>query len=80
MTPMADKTGLTGNFDFQLDLLLAPASEPADTSQPQPYVDPKTASAALEKQLGLTLTPIRQNVDFIVVDRLNKTPTDNLIS
>jgi uncharacterized protein (TIGR03435 family) len=77
MTPVADKTGLTGNFDFKLDLLMAPSSEPTGAPEPQPYVDPKAASAALEKQLGLTLRPIRQNVDFIVVDRLNKTPTDN---
>jgi len=78
---VVDRTGLTGNWDFELSLPpgpdpLTPATLPP--SPPQPGVDPKVAwlSTALEEQLGLQLRPARGPVEVLVVDGV-KRPTQN---
>jgi uncharacterized protein (TIGR03435 family) len=38
---------------------------------------PQDISAALEKQLGLKLKAVKTKLDFIVIDHVNKVPTDN---
>jgi uncharacterized protein (TIGR03435 family) len=74
--PVADRTGLTGLYDFTLfysvegtflDRTIRPDSEGA------PYV-----ITAVQEQLGLKLEP-EKNIrrDFLVVDRANRMPTDN---
>jgi uncharacterized protein (TIGR03435 family) len=84
--PVINKTGLTGQFDLKLEIPLEPSMGPSGPIQigGQPYmvygdhtVTPKSASTALEKQLGLKLNPVKLTVDFIVVDHLNQTPTEN---
>jgi uncharacterized protein (TIGR03435 family) len=81
--PVIDKTGLTGRYDFTveytLDLtgLLPPTGLPPS---PAPGVASDPGSdfpSAVEKQLGLKLTSGKANLDVIVVDRAQKTPTEN---
>jgi uncharacterized protein (TIGR03435 family) len=65
--PVIDRTGLTDHFDFDLEI---PTNGDAG-------VDPFSISKTLEKQLGLKLNPVKARINYIVVDHLNKAPTDN---
>jgi uncharacterized protein (TIGR03435 family) len=65
--PVVDKTGLKGNYDFRLSY--APAND-ASSSLPD-------FLTALQEQLGLKLESQKVPVDFIVIDHVNKIPTDN---
>ncbi|MBV9400362.1 MAG: TIGR03435 family protein [Bryobacterales bacterium] len=88
--PVIDKTGLTGKYDFSLeytpDLTGVPPPPPglAGPNPPPTPIDISSASApgstlasALEKQLGLKLVSTKAKLDVIVVDRAEKTPTEN---
>lgn len=86
VVPIEDKTGLGGFFEFHLEIpagprRLFPATQARTgqmtTSDDAPPVGPKEVSAALEKQLGLKLNPVKVSVDYIVVDKVNKVPTEN---
>jgi uncharacterized protein (TIGR03435 family) len=79
-----DKTGLTGKYDFTLEYsqaglpgpmgrgLAAPPPGDADVSDPAPDL-----FTALEKQLGLKLEKSKTPLDVIVVDHMDKQPTEN---
>ena len=81
---IVDKTGLTGPYDFHLEysnaglrgplgrILAAPS--PGDADQPAAAPDLFTA---LEKQLGLKLEKSKTQLDVIVIDHMDKTPTEN---
>jgi len=81
--PVTDKTGMTGKYDFVLEhrldtmgrsispALAAPAQ--GDTAS-EPGTDIGTA---LEQQLGLKLVKGKAPLPFIVVDHVEKTPTEN---
>jgi uncharacterized protein (TIGR03435 family) len=72
--PVVDKTGLTGVYDFNLRYEGGSAALPsADAaSDPEP-----TLFEAFEKQLGLKLEAKKGPVEVLVVDRVNRTPTEN---
>ena len=65
--PVVDKTGLTGNYDFTLSY--APANDP-NSSLPDFFT-------ALQEQLGLKLVSQKVPVQFLVIDHVDKIPTDN---
>jgi uncharacterized protein (TIGR03435 family) len=65
--PVVDKTGLTGNYDFTLSF--APANDP-NSSLPDFFT-------ALQEQLGLKLESQKVPVDFLVIDHIDKIPTEN---
>jgi uncharacterized protein (TIGR03435 family) len=81
---VADKTGLTGQYDFNLEFsnaglpgplgrgLAAPA--PGEAAEPDAAPDLFTA---LEKQLGLKLEKSKTQLDAIVIDHMDKQPTEN---
>ena len=77
--PVLDKTGLTGTYDFKLDLsryVIDPATGTPITD-PLGRVDTEVAiPRALRDQLGLTLTPGRAPISVLVVDRVEKRPTE----
>lgn len=66
--PVADHTGLTGSYD--IDLHFAPSSPSADTSLPSVFT-------AVRETLGLELKPRSIPVQFLVIDHLDRTPTEN---
>lgn len=80
--PVIDKTGLTGKYDFVLEftpdlsgIALPAGFSPTDGNNAS---DPGTnIESAVEKQLGLKLTPTKGKLDVIVVDRAEKVPTEN---
>jgi uncharacterized protein (TIGR03435 family) len=65
--PVVDKTGLAGTYDFKLSYA---AASDANSSGPDFFT-------ALQEQLGLKLEPQRVPVDFLVIDHVDKTPTEN---
>jgi uncharacterized protein (TIGR03435 family) len=80
--PVIDKTGLTGRYDFTLEFTLDMTGIPlppgfstaADNNATDPGSD---IASAVEKQLGLKLTPTKGKLDVIVVERAEKIPTEN---
>ena len=72
-----DKTGLTGNFDFELKWTpdqmpqgLVPGAPP--TSNP----DGPSIFTALLEQLGLKLNSAKQRVDVLVIDHVERPTPD----
>lgn len=76
IVPVTDRTGLIGRYDFQL-AIPTPAMWVTGRTNDGPDVGPPDISAALEKQLGLKLNPVKTKLDYIVVDKANKIPTEN---
>jgi uncharacterized protein (TIGR03435 family) len=66
---IVDETGLEGDFDFTLDLT-------PDDARPNP-LDPSLIVAAIEQQLGLTVTSRKQAVDFFSIDGVEKVTAGN---
>jgi bla regulator protein blaR1 len=67
--PVTDATGLTGKYDFTFQWLpgnLRPDDDPG-----------LSLESALPQQLGLTLRKTRGRIDVVVVDHVDKVPTEN---
>jgi uncharacterized protein (TIGR03435 family) len=71
-TTVLDKTGLTGSYDFTFDYagsrLFAANALPAIMS---------AVKSSLEKQLGLKLVDAKVPVSALVIDSIEKSPTEN---
>jgi uncharacterized protein (TIGR03435 family) len=65
--PVVDQTGIKGNFDIQLDY--APENAP-DSTLPSIFT-------ALQEQLGLKLTSQKVPAETLVVDHVERVPTEN---
>jgi uncharacterized protein (TIGR03435 family) len=72
--PVLDVTGLEGTFDLTLDWKPEHVEDDA-----QATVGGSDASifVALNEQLRLKLEPRRVSLEVLVVDRINKAPTEN---
>jgi uncharacterized protein (TIGR03435 family) len=83
-SPVLDRTGLPGNYDFKLewtsDLGRGSGSIGGSAAEPEPPLasDPEGPSvfAALQQQLGLRLERQKGSVKVLVIDRLEK-PSEN---
>jgi uncharacterized protein (TIGR03435 family) len=82
-----DKTGLSGQYDFTLEFsqagLPGPMGRGSLTAAP-PGAGGEIASdpapnlfSAIEKQLGLKLEKSKTQLDVVVIDHFDKTPTEN---
>jgi uncharacterized protein (TIGR03435 family) len=76
---VVDKTGLTGKYDFKLEYGGGPqigsaVSAPALDSQAN---QGPSLFSALEQQLGLKLEKTKAPLDVLVIDHIEKVPTDN---
>ena len=65
--PVMDKTGIQGRYDFKLSF--ARLDDP-DSTLP-------SFSTALEEQLGLKLEPAKVALDLVVIDHVERIPTEN---
>jgi uncharacterized protein (TIGR03435 family) len=80
--PVLDQTGLTGLYDYTLQFspeglaggpaATTPASDPALDKEDAPSV-----FTAVQEQLGLRLQQKNGPVDVLVIDHVEKTPTEN---
>jgi len=65
--PVVDKTGLTGSYDIKLSY--APPNDPNSTL-PDIFT-------AVQESLGLKLEPAKVPVDYLIIDHIDRTPTEN---
>ncbi|MBZ5631497.1 MAG: TIGR03435 family protein [Acidobacteriia bacterium] len=72
-TPVIDKTGLTGRYDFTVDL----SSYFADAKPGQQTDMTSIMMSALREQLGLNLESRKEPVEILVIDHAEKNPTGN---
>ena len=70
---VVDKTGLTGEYDLTLEYQWTGQGAPPDTAS----VPAPTLFVALQQQLGLKLEQTKQQLDLLVIDSAEKTPTEN---
>jgi uncharacterized protein (TIGR03435 family) len=79
--PVVDMTGLTGQYDFTLDWTpeypMVRAAPRALGAEAEPSDPAPTIFAAVQDQLGLKLEPRNAPVEILVIDRVEKTPTEN---
>jgi uncharacterized protein (TIGR03435 family) len=87
--PVVDKTELTGKYDFNLEYIPDLNGLPGLPPPPPGFGGPAPAAAteastpgsnlasAIEQQLGLRLVSGKAKLDVVVVDKAEKTPTEN---
>jgi uncharacterized protein (TIGR03435 family) len=68
--PVNDATGLTANYDFTLKWINNRGRRSDDDNGP-------TIFEALQSQLGLKLEPAKAMIDVLVIDHIEKAPTEN---
>jgi len=68
--PVTNGTGLRGKYDFTLSWVIEGPGYSTDDSGP-------TIFGAIQEQLGLKLEQKRGPVELLVVDHIEKTPTEN---
>jgi uncharacterized protein (TIGR03435 family) len=68
-----DATGLTGTYSF----ILTWTPQGDVSEQDAEYPGGLTVFAAIERQLGLRLENEKRPLPVMVIDHLNRTPTDN---
>jgi uncharacterized protein (TIGR03435 family) len=80
--PVVDKTGLSGSFNIHLEFAPEIPRGPVLVNGQEVQLPPQnelagpTIFAALQKQLGLKLTPAKAPLDVIVVDQVER-PSEN---
>src|SRR5215831_5998522 len=70
-SPVADLTGLEGSWDFQLTLTTPGAVAAAGK-------DAIPIREAIEKQLGIKIEQQKRAIATLIVDSVNRKPTDNV--
>ncbi|MEP6962118.1 MAG: TIGR03435 family protein [Acidobacteriota bacterium] len=85
--PVVDKTGLTGKYDFDLEFAPTNLRGPAGEAIRAPLQGPAPAGAtpdlgldlgdAVQQQLGLRLVKGKGKLDAVVVDKIERTATEN---
>jgi uncharacterized protein (TIGR03435 family) len=68
--PVVDKTGLEGVYSYFLYFMPVSPTRAAE-------VDAPILTDAIQQQLGLKLQPAKEPMPVIVVDHIEKTPTEN---
>lgn len=71
--PVIDATGLTGKYDIKLTWSPQADNPPAGKEAPEG----QSMLEALESQLGLKIRQGKANLEMLVVDHIEKVPTDN---
>jgi uncharacterized protein (TIGR03435 family) len=74
--PVVDRTGLTGNFDYELEWTPDEVQVRSDESAPSTDSSNPALSSALQQQLGLRLIEKKEPVEILIVEQAQK-PSDN---
>ncbi len=69
--PVVDQTGLSGSYELTLDWT------PDDAPAANDSAAGPSLFTALQEQLGLKLDATKGPVEILVIDRANRTPTEN---
>jgi uncharacterized protein (TIGR03435 family) len=73
---VVDKTGLTGRYNYKVDINAFVTDEMRRAGGP-PIEAPFIISQALREQLGFAVESSKVPVDIVVIDRIEKEPTEN---
>ena len=76
-TPVVDMTGLTGRYDFSIDLAPYISGDLRRGPGDQAPDIIAIAMTAIQEQLGLKLEPRKAPIEMLVVDHAEKVPTEN---
>ena len=68
--PVVDRTGISGKFDFNLDVETPPRSSDLDDNS-------SSISDALQSQLGLKLNRVKVPLEVLVIDHAERLPAAN---
>jgi len=74
--PVTDSTELKAKYDFVLSWAPDSAPRPSGDAASDPAALP-TLLAAVQEQLGLKLEPKKGPVAILVIDHIDKLPTEN---
>jgi uncharacterized protein (TIGR03435 family) len=69
--PVVDRTGLSGSYEMTLDWA------PDDAATPNDSTAGPSLFTALQEQLGLKLDATKGPLEMLVIDRAERTPTEN---
>jgi uncharacterized protein (TIGR03435 family) len=75
--PGVDRTGLTGRYDFYLEYGNEIGSRGSEGKTPELVDRGDVFMVALQKQLGLKLEPDSTEIDILIIDHIDRTPTSN---
>ncbi len=78
--PIIDQTGLTGRFNYFLDINSYVTEEVLKSQGPgggPPPDAPSIVAQAIQAQLGLRLESKKAPLEVLVIDRMERTPTEN---
>jgi uncharacterized protein (TIGR03435 family) len=78
--PVVDKTGLAGTYDFKLKFAPASGTQAPPSAPGLPDVPDESGPgilAAMQEQLGLKLEPKKVPLDMLIIDSVDKVPTEN---
>jgi uncharacterized protein (TIGR03435 family) len=76
--PVVDKTGLTARYDLRIDITPYITPENGEGDNGPKIADPVSfVVTAFQEQLGLKLEAGKETVDLLVVDAVNRTPSEN---
>jgi len=75
--PVTDGTGLKGRYDILVTCQAIDPGAPEALDTPQVSESGPTLAEALQEQLGLKLSPKKGPVDVLVVDHIEKIPTED---
>ena len=76
--PMIDATGLTGLWDFRIDWTpLSGGLAGLGAAPGQEFDTGTTIFATMEKNLGIKLEQREQSTPVIVIDHVDRVPTEN---
>jgi len=73
---VVDRTGLTGRYNYKVDINAFVTEEMRRAGGP-PIEAPFIVSQALREQLGFTVDSSKVPVEIVVIDRIDKEPTEN---
>jgi uncharacterized protein (TIGR03435 family) len=79
-TPILDQTGLTGKFNYFLDIGPYITEEIRKSGGPgggPPPDAPSIIAQAIQAQLGLKVDAKKAPVEMVIIDHLEKSPTEN---
>jgi uncharacterized protein (TIGR03435 family) len=78
--PVIDATGLTGRFNYAVDInpyFTEEMRKSGGANEGPPPDGPSIVAQAIQAQLGLKLDSKKSPVEMLVVDRMEKVPTEN---
>jgi uncharacterized protein (TIGR03435 family) len=74
--PIVDQTGLTGHYNYFLDIAAYVTPDMMKGDGPPPEANSIVAQA-MQAQLGLKLEAKKAPVEMLVIDHVDKTPSEN---